>query len=256
MGEFYKKGIKIFKEILQKNIQEVSMGFTNISYFNQQGLFSSECKDAVFYIDDGSTAVYSLADGLNSKQLSKAGAKAIQEEISSFFLQEPFFIFNAPIDWVKMAVAEKIRDTILLLTEGSISEEEFASTLLVVVISKSYNKCLWFHIGDGVILKQADTAEASIDILSQAHNGVTSQYTYTTVHQPLRKYLHCGLEELNDIKRLILATDGAILPYYSHRKISEKGQQLFQKGLYAVYEDLQLNYPKDDYSMLEVSITD
>lgn len=232
------------------------MSFTNISYFNQQGLFSNECRDSVFYIDNGSTAVYSLADGVNSKQLSKTGAKAIQEEISSFFLQEPFFIFNAPMEWVKTAVSEKIRDTLLLLTEGTISEEEFASTLLLVVISKTYNKCLWFHIGDGVILKQTAATDSPMEILSQAHNGITSKYTYTTVHQPLKKYLHCGFEELDTLKRLILATDGAILPYYSHRQISEKGQQLLQRGLYAVYEDLQAHYPKDDYSMLEITITD
>ena len=66
------------------------MGLTNISYFNQQGLYSLECKDSVFFLDDGSTAVYSLADGVNSKHLSKVGARAIQEELGSYFLQNPF----------------------------------------------------------------------------------------------------------------------------------------------------------------------
>ena len=232
------------------------MGLTNISYFNQQGLYSLECKDSVFLLDDGSTSVYSLADGLNSKQLSKTGARAIQEELGSYFLQNPFFIFNSPLDWVKLAVIEKIRDTLFLLTKGSIPEEEFASTLLLVVLSKDYDKCIWFHIGDGVILKQAEGDNTPLQIVSPAHNGITSQYTYTTVHQPLRKYLRCGIENLYMIKRLLLATDGAILPYYIHRQISPKGQALFQEGLSAVYEDLRQSFPKDDFSMLEIAITD
>ena len=232
------------------------MGLTNISYFNQQGLYSLECKDSVFLLDDGSTSVYSLADGLNSKQLSKTGARAIQEELGSYFLQNPFFIFNSPLDWVKLAVIEKIRDTLFLLTKGSIPEEEFASTLLLVVLSKDYDKCVWFHIGDGVILKQAEGDNTPLQIVSPAHNGITSQYTYTTVHQPLRKYLRCGIENLYMIKRLLLATDGAILPYYIHRQISPKGQALFQEGLSAVYEDLRQSFPKDDFSMLEIAITD
>ena len=232
------------------------MGLTNISYFNQQGLYSLECKDSVFLLDNGSTSVYSLADGVNSKHLSKTGARVIQEELGSYFLQNPFFIFNSPLEWVKLAVVEKIRETLFLLTEGSIPEEEFASTLLMVVLSKDYDKCLWFHIGDGVILKQEDLDNASLQIVSHAHNGITSQYTYTTAHQPLRKYLHCGSENLSMIRRLILATDGAILPYCTHRQISPKGKVLLQDGLSAVYEDLKRSFPKDDYSMLEISITD
>ncbi len=232
------------------------MCFTNVSYFNEQGLFSEECKDALFFLDDGSTAVYSLADGVTSKRFSKVGAQAILEEISSFFLQKPFFLFTAPITWAKSVIIEKIEDTLSYLSENSIPDSEFSSTLLVVAVSKTYNKCLWFHIGDGVILKEGTSPGAVVEILSQAHHGVTSRYTFTTSSKPLRRYMHCGTEALDCVKRLILATDGAILPYYSHLQISEEGQHLLQKGLSEVYKDLQRRYPKDDYSMLEITFTD
>lgn len=232
------------------------MCFTNVSYFNQQGIFSTECKDSVFFLDDGSTAVYSLADGVNSKRFSKIGAQAIQEEIASFFLQGASSLFHTPISWVKLSLVEKIKDTLLYLSDNSTPPSEFASTLLLVAISKTYNKCLWFHIGDGMILKEGTSPNANLEILSYPRHGVTTQYTYTTSSMGLRRYMRCQSEDLGSIKRLILATDGAVVPYYSQRQLSEEGQILFQKGLSEVYNDLLHRYPKDDYSMLEISFTD
>lgn len=232
------------------------MCFTNISYFNQQGFFSEACKDSVFYLDNGTTAVYSLADGVNSKKFSKEGAQAIQEEIAMYFLQDPSFLFTSPISWVKLTIIEKIKETLRYLSRETTPASEFASTLLFVAISKTYNKCLWFHIGDGVILKEGNSLDSTVEILSHAHHGITSQYTYTTFHKPLRRYMHCGTENLQHLKKLVLATDGAIHPYYSDYLLSKKGQFLFKKGLSAVYEDLQNHCPKDDYSMLEISFTD
>lgn len=231
------------------------MYITNVSYFNSQGCDTADCQDTVYLLDKGNTAVYSLADGVSSKQLSTFGAKAVQENLAAFAVNCSQFIFSTPESWVKKAFIEQIRTTMSQLSKfHHIPEEEFASTLLFIVLSKKYGKCKWIHIGDGAILKK-ENGQDSPKIISHPHNGITPEYTFTTASKQLERYLHIGNENLDSIENLFLATDGAFLPFYAQRNLTDFGKDTFSAGIQNLYDTLSASHPRDDFSILEISVT-
>ena len=231
------------------------MYITNVSHFNCQGYDTTACQDTIYLLDNGNTAVYSLADGVNSKQLSAFGAKAVQEDLAAYAINCSQFIFSAPDSWVKKSFIEQIKTTLFRLSQKHrIPSEEFASTLLFVALSKKFGKCKWIHIGDGAILKK-EVGQAAPQIISYPHNGITPEYTFTTASQQLERYLHIGNENLESIEKLFLATDGAFLPFYYQRNLTDLGKQAFSAGIRNLYDTLLDFLPRDDFSILEISVT-
>lgn len=63
-----------------------------INYFICKSSDTAECKDTIYFHENGELGFYSLADGTSSGKRSNLGAKAIQRAIAGVFEEEEFFL--------------------------------------------------------------------------------------------------------------------------------------------------------------------
>ena len=223
---------------------------TKINYFTEKGSKVSQCKDRVYMRENGESGMYSLADGVNSSENSAIGARAVQKALADEWEKDPEGFFEKSLPEMQKRWIEIVHEVIYNLSNETEKAESYASTLLVLFVSRARGKFRWIHIGDGIILKENAWGEKSI--VSYEHNGMTPQYTFTTISQPLCRYLRVGEGNMNLIRRFVLFTDGAILPFYKDREVTDYGQEVLDRGVDALYSVLKNLRLKDDYSVLEL----
>jgi hypothetical protein len=223
-----------------------------ITYFNCKGKAEQRCKDMFYCRENGEEGFYSLADGVNSCAKSHIGARAVQKAIADLWEEQSEYFFMAPNSDIKPSLIETIKNVIYNLAMDEYEVEEYASTLLIVFISRKQGIYKWVHIGDGLIAKEMTSGEMKIE--SHPQNGITKQFTFTTVHKNLESYLRIGLGSLQDIKRFFVFTDGAVQSFYKDRKFTGNGEEFLQKGSELYYRVLNQLDIADDYSMIEVQV--
>lgn len=223
-----------------------------ISYFTEKGKASASCKDTVYFRENGDSGFYSLADGVNSEKKSKIGARAIQKALADEWEKDPEGFFEKPIEDVKQRFIEVIHEVLYHLSKRKKGQEAYASTLLIVFVSRKLGVFRWVHIGDGIIMKE--NCWGVREMVSYEQNGITEQYTFTTTSDRLSRYLRMGEGNMNLVRRFLLFTDGAILPFYKDRKVTQRGQEIMERGAERIYGVLRNLRLKDDYSMLDIYI--
>jgi hypothetical protein len=207
----------------------------------------------MFYCrENGEEGFYSLADGVNSCAKSHIGARAVQKAIADLWEEQSEYFFMAPNSDIKPSLIETIKNVIYNLAKDEFEVGEYASTLLIVFLSRKQGIYKWVHIGDGLIAKEMISGEMKME--SHPQNGITKQFTFTTVHKNLEYYLRMGIGSLQDIKRFLLFTDGAIHFFYKERRFTENGEEFLQKGSELYYRVLNQLEIEDDYSMIDIRV--
>ncbi len=224
----------------------------NITYFNCKGKNVQQCKDTLYFRENGEDGFYSLADGINSGEKSHIGARAVQKALADFWEQYPDYFFTASNSEIRASLIEIIKEVIYNLTKGQERDDDYASTLLVVCISRKHDQYKWFHIGDGMIVKELKGG--LLEIESHPQNGITNQFTFTTTSENLERYIRMDGNTLQDVKSFLLFTDGAMASFYRERKLTENGEEFLKKGTGVYYRILQQLEPSDDYSMLDIRL--
>lgn len=223
-----------------------------ITYFNCPGQKVKHCKDMLYCRENGEEGFYSLADGVNSSNKSHVGARAIQKALADFWEQQPNYFFETSNSEIRRSLIEIIQKVIYNLTKEQEKDDDFSSTLLVLCISRRLNKYRWFHIGDGMIVKESE--EDVLEILSHPQNGITKQFTFTTTSKNLERFLRIDEGSIYHVKRFMIFTDGAMKWFYKERKLTENGEEFLKKGMDVYFRILQQLEPADDYSMLTIKL--
>ena len=230
------------------------MTMGKILYFNRQGERTLSCKDTVYFVNSSRLGVYSLADGLNSLKWSHIGASAVQKAVADMAAEKGDELFTESEQDVQRNLIEIVHRTLYNLAEKQGSPDDYASTMMTVFVSKKSGCMRWLHIGDGLILKE--DVSGNLSVLSHPHNGMTRQFTYTTAHDQLDRYMRMGTKPLKGVRRLIMMTDGAAFPFYRNRKLTGWGKWLIGRGIESVLAELEKIGPADDYSMIDVFVND
>lgn len=222
----------------------------NVNYFSCCGKNRDRCKDVFYFRENGEYGIYALADGINSKKKSHIGAEMIQRMVADLFEDFADMFFEESLSEIKSTMIEIIRDVLYNLSEDKKVQEEYASTMMMVFISRKHNCYRWLHIGDGIIVKESP--EGEIEMISRPHNGITNRFTYTTCSEPLDRYLHMDGGSLDEISKIILLTDGAVDTFYREGELTINGKEFLAKGADRYYRILKLLDIQDDHSMLEI----
>lgn len=223
----------------------------SVKYFTCPGKAVAQCKDVVYFRENGEYAIYALADGLNSKDKSHIGARMIQRSAADLFEDFDEMFFEESLAMIKGVMIEIIRDVLYNLSKEKGSREEYASTMMIVFVSLKHNAYRWLHIGDGIIA--TEDVNGKMEVVSRPHNGITKQHTFTTDSEPLDRYLHMDSGSLEDIAKIMLLTDGAIDMFYREGDLTVNGKEFLGKGADVFCKILEPLHVKDDHSMLEVS---
>lgn len=217
---------------------------------NCQGKKSDRCRDTYYFRENGEFGFYSLADGLNSSPKSHLGARAVQKALADEWEKDPEAFFEMPTEQIKDKWIEIIHQVLYNLAGKDETADDYASTLLIVCIFPRLRLYKWAHIGDGIIMKENCWGQR--EMVSFEQNGITRQFTFTTANARLSRYLRMGEGNMNLVRRFLLFTDGAILPFYRNRQLTEKGEEILEGGVDAVNRILEQFRLADDYTMLDI----
>lgn len=226
--------------------------FSSVHYFCCKGTGSCQCKDSVYFRENTDFGFYSLADGLNSKEKSRTGGMAVQKAIADAFEERPERFFALPLSELQAMLIAIVHNVFYNLHIDNCSADEYASTLLVLFLSKKKGRFRCVHIGDGLIAKQ--TASDDIRIVSHPHNGITSRFTFTTASPCLGRHMRMDEGTFQKSDRFMLFTDGAIGPFYRNRSLTVNGEEFLKKGSELYFKILQQMDIEDDYSMLDIKL--
>ena len=220
-----------------------------IKYFSDNNRLNQINKDSIYIHDHGDRIICSIADGVNSKKLSKLGAMEVQNKL---------------VDYTKSVLDTELLDVVALKTKFTMIIKEtlhdlskranevlteFASTLIFLVILKNQNKGICVHIGDGILISQDENHD--VNILSYPQNGISEEYTYTTVYKNLYDVLNINVIPLNKMYNIYMMSDGAENPFYKKCRFTQKGKNILKSGLEYVKKSLE-NIATDDYSVIQI----
>ncbi|MBQ4069343.1 MAG: protein phosphatase 2C domain-containing protein [Lachnospiraceae bacterium] len=172
--------------------------------FVHKGANRDKCKDVYFYKKSKYVRVIGLCDGVSTQKFSDIGAYEVQKSISDMLDEIEDFSEINEID-LKFKIGCVINETIFELSKKYDCEEEsFASTLMLAILPEGKDFYWTVHIGDGVIGLVDNNYE--VRILSNPENGITRQYTYTTVSGNFMKRLRVKRHDERGF--IFLMTDG------------------------------------------------
>lgn len=222
----------------------------NITCFTCQGSKNKRCKDVAYFKETEDIGIFSLADGLNSQKYSDVGARIVQKALAENILNLKEKFWENTREQNQMMGIRTIKEVLDHLAKEEKPRDQYASTLMLVAVNAETKYAVWYHLGDGMLLKKS--GDGKLEILSHPQNGITRQYTYTTANGELMRYLRTESVSLAEGDSLIMMTDGAMKPFYQGRRLTAWGEKIISRGEQAIFEALQKLEPADDYSMLEV----
>lgn len=173
------------------------------------------------YVNDH-FSIYVLSDGVTGKLYTTTGITKIIENLIYIF--ERSFIGDFSINSLRFEVSSVINETIhVLAKEKHCSKDEFACTLMFVLLPSALDYYFIVHIGDGMIGR---TKENIIEILSYPDTGVYINQTYTTSSPNIYNHIH--VKKINKLlgqsNVLLMMTDGLFELIYdrvNHRLLNE-----------------------------------
>lgn len=168
------------------------------------------CQDSVFFDCTDRLAFFGLADGQSGKRYSAEGGqlalRALCHTLRGRTLEEleqlryPDELQYQLLHAVRTALQAKA-------AQYQVSEEEFASTLMLLMIDRCTGRCMYLHLGDGTLF--GIPADGAAQTLSVPDNGWLAHSTWLTTSGSALLHLRVRFGSILPYRHLLLLTDGA-----------------------------------------------
>lgn len=188
------------------------MGINGVKSFVYKGEKKRECQDVVTVEQVENGIIMCLSDGVTAKKYANMAAGLIHREIIKYYKNDK--LTDLTIGKIKVTVGDIIIRTLNYMQKIMMCQrEEFASTLLVVIVAKNSDEYWTVHIGDGII---GVVESREITTISPAENGILGRGTYTTI----TKNLGCCLRVMRHSLKgdLFMMTDGITDELNKHKE--------------------------------------
>lgn len=198
--------------------------------FSKTGQFhrdrGEEDQDAVLFGERGRYLALALADGVSACRAAGAGARAACDTAVALLLEYGDLFFSrggeAAAEWLldqtSYELAERFGGTGLPL-------EEYSSTLACVLLDRQAERCLYFSVGDSLILTAG--AEGCREVA--APDVCRAGCCCTTTRNALLR-AKTGTVDLADCHSLLLCSDGAWRLMYENDRLKPEVAELLQEG--------------------------
>lgn len=200
--------------------------------------------DVVCGMDDGQTAILTLADGVSSCVHGAEGAK-IASLISMEYIREQYDRLHfLPKGWERIMV-RRIQERLKSISgdEGNLYEE-YSSTLMAIAIDKKRGIIEYCNIGDGLIMS---ISEKKCPIICMPQGGENGCPVITTIG--IEKSIDAGSLRVDSIDSILICSDGTWNMMYTQNIIKpEIKEKLINKNFDGFKEYIKDNDSFDDCS--------
>lgn len=198
----------------------------NTILFTHKGVEQETCKDVCQYKDMQNATIVSLADGVSSQKQAALGASRVQDDIA-WMLANESDLSNFSDEQIQCRIANAIYKSIDCLAKDKRCEKtDFASTLMMAVFPENADFYWTIHIGDGII--GVVDLDGNIKVLSAPQNGITKQYTYTTVSKDLFKRIR--VKKYSERGSIFFMTDGITNEIFKEEKTRKEYVDIIKKS--------------------------
>lgn len=188
---------------------------------------NTECEDVFLIFANEKWGFWGLADGQSNKSHCKDGARAVLTVVSNFIEEKGInYLFQCEfLDELQLELIKVIRGALFTLKRDFQVDDlnEFASTMVVLVINYETKAYMTIHIGDGAIITV--TNENEIETVSRPENGILDRYTWLTTSEDAAYHIRIERKSINQIKHFVLITDGATM-VFRDRRITSKARKI------------------------------
>lgn len=218
------------------------------------------CEDVMLLKRSQNCLFCGIADGQSGAEHGAKGGRACLQAVADYVLETGIEnIIHAPFpDELPCMVVQAFRKRLAALANATCSDlKAFASTLLTVSVDLETGEYVIFHLGDGYAIGTSHHGDAAV--ISSAENVSTPYMTWLTTSQNAVSHLRVTFGSMQDQKRILLLSDGAVC-FCRSRNIPWRVKELLNTGSQAeLHSHLAMSDPWDDatYVMLDcVQITD
>lgn len=212
------------------------------------------CGDVVHMVRTPEFCFFGLADGQSGKRFGAAGGKRSLEILEDYIRRQGIGALSEyPFpDELPCMLMREVRSGILALMKEQGGEfSDYASTLLAVAIDPAAGRYFLVHIGDGCAIALRQEA---LLMLSPPDNGIAINHTWLTTSDNAVAHLRLRCGSLQEVKRLILLTDGAD-GLCRGKNIPRQAAQLLSGGTRdAIFAQLEDREAADDTGCIVIDL--
>lgn len=213
------------------------------------------CEDVIWMRTTRDYLFCGLADGQSGTKYGPEGGRICLEAVADYIDSAGIAaILEAPFpDELPCAMVKAFRRQLLSFAQSSaVSRKELASTLLAVVVERKTGNYVLLHLGDGYAVSVPQAGDPVL--ISAPENGIASYHTWLTTSDTAVAHLRVTFGTLEDKKRLLLATDGAVCFCRGRNLMGRAKELLKDAGQSRILEYLQQSDPVDDAACIVMDV--
>lgn len=213
------------------------------------------CEDVVLVRTAPDFLFCGLADGQGGTKFGAEGGRVCLEAVFDYIASAGIrSLLDAPFpDELPCAIVKRFRKRLLSLAESrTVSMKEFASTLLAVAVDLKTGSYVLLHLGDGCAISVPHTGEPVFSSLPE--NGISACHTWLTTSDTAVSHLRITFGSLENRKRLLLLSDGAVC-FCRGREIPWRTREFLKTGTQAQLQQRLLESdPVDDAACIILDV--
>ena len=218
-------------------------------------LSGKQCGDVIFFRETPSLLFYALADGQSNKSHGHDGGVVALNCIADYIQNTGILNMIAMpfLDEIPFLLTREFRKALLSAAQQqNHSFADYASTVVAIAVDPVYGNYLIAHLGDGCIIGvQQNNSEI---MLSPPENVFSTQHTWLTTSEFILPHFHIRIGEIQNLRRIILLTDGAV-PLCRGKNIQSRAKKiLLDEDPTRILELLKKSTIHDDASCIVLDI--
>lgn len=224
-----------------------------IEYFSYPGSYHAEHgmpnEDHVGIAkNNNNISVTVVCDGAGGHGAGGIAAELLSGKLADYVLDKFDVLYSSSSEKAKYNMICYIEDCLSEYSNNNnIAIEELATTIMIAAMDSSDGRCICFHLGDGIILREHKYG--LIDVVSSPRNGISKHTTYLTGNCNLWRHLSFYRWRESNINKIILLTDGAMDHLVT---LTDHNGWQYQNYCPTIVEDIERHLlcqnPQDDFS--------
>lgn len=241
--------ISTHRDIIQEVLGKVIYKASHIGRYHEMA--DGENQDYICTMQDDTSTVISLADGVSSCSMAKAGAEVAGEAVSKLLIRKGDMIMEYDsADIADITVTHIMQELERRARLDREEVEDYSSTIASVLYDRKNGRILCINLGDSIILATSGDDYQIVAVPFDSSEGCCVTTTRNSAMAATATIIDAGT-----IDSVIICSDGAWRHMFAGNRLKEEVCRILTSGDYAELSDyLSGQNCYDDYSFVAMNI--